>query len=82
MDRVLAKFHHLAAEKVAQMHGVSAEDQVLLGLMADGLTNREIAERLNYSEATVKKRVQEILERMGVVNRTQAVALAIREGMI
>ncbi len=82
MDRVLEEFHHLAAEKVAEAHGVSAEDQELLRFMADGLTNREIAEKLNYSEATVKKRVQEVLERLGVANRTQAVALTIRQGLI
>lgn len=44
--------------------------------------NREIAEKLGYSEATVKKRVQEVLEGIGVANHTQAVALAIRQGLI
>lgn len=82
MDRVLAEFHHLAEDKTAEVHGVSAKDQELLGFMADGLTNRQIAEQLNYSEATVKKRVQEVLESLGVANRTQAVALAIRQGLI
>lgn len=82
VDRVLAQFHHLAADKVAEEHGVSADEQELLLLMADGLTNREIARRLNYSEATIKKKVQELLETLGVANRTQAVALAIRRGLI
>ncbi|NOZ49028.1 MAG: response regulator transcription factor [Chloroflexi bacterium] len=82
MNRVLTEFHHLAAEKTAEEHGVSADEQQILIFMADGLTNREIAERLNYSEATVKKKVQEVLETLGVANRTQAVALAIRRGLI
>ncbi|NOZ72265.1 MAG: response regulator transcription factor [Chloroflexi bacterium] len=82
MNRVLAQFHHLAAERVAEEYGVSAEEQQLLLFMADGFTNREIAKEMNYSEATVKKKVQELLETMGVSNRTQAVALAIRRGLI
>jgi two-component system response regulator DevR len=82
MDRVLAEFHQQAADKSAESHGISVEAQELLAYMADGLTNREIADRLNYSEATVKKKVQEVLESLSVANRTQAVALAIRQGFI
>ncbi len=82
MDRVLGEFQQLVAEKHAATSGVDAEDKQLLLLMADGLTNREIAERLNYSEASVKKKVQELLETLGVSNRTQAVAMAIRQGLI
>ncbi len=82
VDRVLAQFHHLASEKAADDAGVTPEERQLLLYMADGLTNREIARRLHYSEATVKKKVQELLEKLGVANRTQAVALAIRQGLI
>lgn len=82
MDRVLEQFQHLASEVKDQEMGLDKEDRQLLVFMADGLTNREIAEKLHFSEATVKKRVQEILEKLGVANRTQAVALAIRRGLI
>ncbi len=82
MDRVLNEFQHLAAEHTAETYGISSDEKQLLLLMADGLTNREIAERLNYSEATVKKKVQELLETLGVADRTQAVAMAIRQGLI
>ncbi len=82
MDRVLTRFQSLAMQKAAEDLGVSAEDQALLSYMADGLTNREIARQMHYSEATVKKKVQELLETLGVANRTQAVALAIRRGLI
>jgi len=82
VDRVLQEFQQMATEKTAQAFGISARDRALLRLMADGLTNREIAAKLNYSESTVKKRVQELLETLGVANRTQAVALAIRQGLI
>ena len=82
MDRVLAQFQSLAQEKAAEDLGVSLEDRQLLAYIADGLTNREIAQQLHYSEATVKKKVQELLEKLGVSNRTQAVAMAIRQGLI
>jgi len=82
VERVLQEFQRLAAKKAEQDFGISALDLEILRLMADGLTNREIAAELNYSEATVKKKVQEILETLGVSNRTQAVALAIRQGQI
>ncbi len=82
IDRVLAQFHHLSAEKSAREAGVTPEEQTLLSLMAEGLTNREIATKMNYSEATIKKKVQDLLEKLGVANRTQAVALAIRQGLI
>jgi two-component system response regulator DevR len=82
VDRVLSEFQHLALEKAESSFGIQTEERELLRRMADGLTNREIADHLHFSEATVKKRVQEILEKLGVSNRTQAVALAIRRGLI
>jgi len=82
MDRVLGQFQTLAADKRQHEIGLSRDDQQMLVFMADGLTNREIADKLHFSEATVKKRVQEMLESLGVANRTQAVALAIRRGFI
>ena len=82
VDRVLREFQQLSARKTEQTLGITPQDRDLLRLMAQGLTNREIAEKLHYSEAMVKKKVQEIFETLGVVNRTQAVALAIRQGLI
>jgi len=82
VDRVLTQFQQLAEAKLLQETGLTLEEQQLLKLMADGLTNRDIAARLNFSEITVKKKVQDILEKLGVANRTQAVALAIRRGLI
>jgi DNA-binding NarL/FixJ family response regulator len=82
MDRVLAEFQQLATEKKEQETGLLDEERQLLIFMADGLTNKEIADKLHFSEATVKKKVQEVLEKLGVANRTQAVAIAIRRGLI
>jgi DNA-binding NarL/FixJ family response regulator len=44
----------------------------ILRLLAEGLSNKEIAAQLNLSEKTVKNRISEILSKLGVCNRTQA----------
>ena len=53
----------------------------LLRLVADGLTNREIGQRLRWSPATVKKYVQRILEKLDVADRTQAAVEGVRRGL-
>ena len=61
---------------------LSAIELDLLRLVADGLTNRQIGARLNWSQATVKKYVQRVLEKLGVIDRTQAAAEAVRRGLL
>ena len=53
-----------------------------LALLAAGLTNREIAERMRWSVGTVKKYVQRILEKLHVSDRTQAAVVAVRQGLV
>lgn len=54
----------------------------VLALVADGLTNREISTQMRWSVATAKKYVQRILDKLGVADRTQAVARALRRGLL
>jgi DNA-binding NarL/FixJ family response regulator len=54
----------------------------LLRLVADGLTNRQIGARLRWSQATVKKYVQRVLEKLDVADRTQAAVEAVRRGLL
>jgi DNA-binding NarL/FixJ family response regulator len=54
----------------------------VLRLVADGLTNREIGERMRWSVATAKKYVQRILEKLDVSDRTQAAVAAVRRGLV
>ncbi len=52
-----------------------------LRLVAQGMTNREIADELGYSVGTIKNVVQEMIAKLGVSDRTQAAVLAIRAGL-
>ena len=54
----------------------------LLRLVAAGLTNRQIATHLRWSQATVKKYVQRVLDKLGAIDRTQAAVLAVRRGLL
>ncbi|HEY6539693.1 MAG TPA: response regulator transcription factor [Ktedonobacteraceae bacterium] len=61
---------------------LSSQQIVILRLVAQGLSSREIAMRLYLSENTVKGYVQEILHRLGVKNRTEAVMVAVKQGWL
>ena len=61
---------------------LSGQQLVILRLVAQGLSSREIASQLYLSENTVKGYVQEILHRLGVKNRTEAVMVAVKQGWL
>ncbi len=50
--------------------------------VAEGRRNRDIAEKLFISEETVKVHVKHIMDKLGASDRTQAVAIAVRRGII
>ena len=54
----------------------------ILALMVEGLSNNEIAERLIVSQSTVKFHVSNILSKLGVTGRTEAVALAVKHHLV
>jgi DNA-binding NarL/FixJ family response regulator len=54
----------------------------VLQLLADGLPNKSIAERLGISDQTVKFHVASISSKLGASNRTDAVRLGLRRGLI
>jgi DNA-binding NarL/FixJ family response regulator len=54
----------------------------VLGLLADGYRTSEIALELAYSERTIKHSISALTARLQLRNRTQAVAIAVREGLI
>jgi DNA-binding NarL/FixJ family response regulator len=62
--------------------GLAQREVDVLRLVADGYDTAEIATQLAYSERTVKNVLHDITSRMQLRNRSQAVAFAIREGLI
>jgi DNA-binding NarL/FixJ family response regulator len=62
-----------AAQRLARL---SARESQVLGLVAEGLSNAEIGQRLHMSEATIKTYVSRILARLGCASRVQAALLA------
>jgi DNA-binding NarL/FixJ family response regulator len=61
---------------------LTSVEQELLRLVAQGLTNREIGERLRWSVGTVKKYLQRTLEKLDVSDRTQAAVEAVKRGLL
>jgi DNA-binding NarL/FixJ family response regulator len=62
--------------------GLTARETEVLGLVADGLTNRAIAEALVLSENTVIRHVANIFAKLGVNSRAAAVAVAAERGLV
>ncbi len=61
---------------------LSARELDVLALIVEGLTNKEIANRLILSPDTVKNHVVHIIQKLGVSDRTQAAVMAVRQGLI
>lgn len=64
------------------LHLLTRRECEVLQLLADGKSNRAIGETLYISEKTVKNHVSNILQKMNVNDRTQAVVLAIKNGWV
>jgi NarL family two-component system response regulator LiaR len=84
---------HVAARLAQELHGapagtrwlydtLSEREREVLGLIATGLSNAQIAERLVISERTVKSHVNSMLSKLQVTDRTQAAIFAWREGVV
>lgn len=62
--------------------GVTKRELEVLGLMADGLSNKEIADRIFVSENTVKTHSSRLFEKLGARRRTQAIHVGKASGLI
>jgi DNA-binding NarL/FixJ family response regulator len=65
-----------------QRHDLTGREATVLSLLAEGLTYDEIGRRLGISPETVRTHLQKACERLGAATRTQAVAMALRLGLI
>ncbi len=64
------------AEKPGPLSGLSEQERNVLDLIGEGLTNRQIAERMFLAEKTIKNYVSRLLAKLGMERRTQAAVLA------
>lgn len=69
-------------DDVAAVEPLTAREIQVLELLAEGLPNKSIAERLHISDQTVKFHVAAISGKLGAANRTDAVRRAVRRGLI
>ncbi|MFF0526763.1 response regulator [Nocardia amikacinitolerans] len=73
---LMAKLREEAEAKTGPLAELTDQERVLLGLLGEGLTNRQIAQRMFLAEKTVKNYVSRLLTKLGVERRTQAAVLA------
>jgi DNA-binding NarL/FixJ family response regulator len=82
VTRVMNGYQKLATQSAESKEGLTGREIELLHLMVDGLSNKQIAEKLFISENTVKYHIRNILQKLDVQNRTEAVGIAIRKGLL
>jgi len=80
---VMERLARLAAKEEGQALGeLSDREKEVLVLIARGLSNKEIAERLNIAENTARNHVSHILEKLGITRRSGAAAFAAEQGLL
>lgn len=79
---MMDEYRRVAAQQIQRDSGLTAQEVRILRLLAKGGRSLDIANELALTEITVKRKVQEITTKLSASNRVQAVAEAIRRGVI
>jgi DNA-binding NarL/FixJ family response regulator len=82
VTQVVIEFHRLAQEQDRLNRGISLVEIDLLRFASNGYTNKEIGKEVFWSEVQVKRKMQDIYRKLQVTDRAQAVAEAMRCGLI
>lgn len=72
----------LSQDYIQYKIGLSEQEQHILRLLADGASTQEMCSKLYLSERTIKRKIQDILSKLGAMNRAQAVAEAYKHGLL
>lgn len=82
-SKVMERLRQLTAkEQDRALDVISVREKEVLALVAQGLTNKEIAEKLFISENTARNHVSRILEKLGLARRSEAAAFAAQHGLL
>ncbi|NLD77138.1 MAG: response regulator transcription factor, partial [Acidimicrobiales bacterium] len=76
--RVLERLRRGATDEDERVASLTGQESRILELLAEGLTNRQIADRMHLAEKTVKNYVSNLLAKLGMSRRTEAAVYAAR----
>lgn len=77
-ERVMQRLRDGAPGEPEELRSLTAQERRILELVAEGLTNKQIGERLFLAEKTVKNYMSNVLSKLGLVSRTQAAVFATK----
>jgi DNA-binding NarL/FixJ family response regulator len=80
--RLMKGFADLSRQRSELVESLSEREIEVLRLVAEGLSNKAVAQSLSISENTVKYHMRNVLQKLGAQNRTEAVTHAIRAGLL
>jgi len=82
VSKALEQLEALSRTQAQAESGLSDQELQLLRLLADGANTQDMARALYLSERTVKRKLQDILDKLGAATRAQAVAEAFKRGLL
>lgn len=82
VNKVMQQLETLSRAQVQAASGLSDQELRLLRLIAEGVSTPDIVRTLYLSERTVKRKIQDILTKLGATSRAQAVAEAYKRGLL